>query len=762
MYPNNVHRSWFKPTRWFCAGLAAFAGLQLAAPRLSLAEGTAAKTPPGVVIDHSPAASKIYIGSPSIAVLPNGDYLASHDLFGPKSNEKDTGLTRVFRSTDKGETWTHLADVENAFWSTLFVHDGNAYLIGPTKSFGNMVIHRSTDGGKTWTDPTDKNNGLLLEGQYHCAPVPVVVHNGRIWRAVEDAAGGTKWGVRFRAMMMSAPVNADLLNADSWTHSNILERDPQWLNGTFNAWLEGNAVITPEGKMVDILRVDGPEDDEYAAIIQISDDGKTATFDPASGFVHFPGGATKFTIRFDPQTKLYWSLANYVPPDVMEQVKSKGPDSKSGKISLNKIRNTLALISSPDLKTWTVRSIICQHPDFEKHGFQYVDWLFDGNDIIAASRTAYDDNADGANSFHNANYLTFHRIENFRDLKMPPTASTTSKAGSTMNQGRAATSSPSVIHSEFIFEKAPFMQCHASTIAETPDHTLVAAWFGGTRERNPDVSIWLAQLTNGHWSAPVEVASGIQREVNSNGGELRFPCWNPVLYQPRNGPLMLFYKVGPDPKHWWGLLTSSDDGGQTWNIPRRLPDGILGPIKNKPVELSNGSLLCPTSTENDHWQVSFEITPDLGQTWRHIGPVVGEHWDAIQPSVLQLADGNLLALCRSQQGRITETRSLDNGNTWSHLTATELPNPNSGIDAVTLSDGRQLLVYNHTEQGRSPLNVAVSNDGVAWHPVLVLENEPGEYSYPAVIQSADGRVHITYTWRREKIRHVVLDPIALN
>lgn len=370
--------------------------------RASAAE---AGQPPGVVIDHSPAASGIYIGSPSLAVLGNGDYLASHDQFGPKSTENTSGVTVIFRSGDKGRTWEHLTDIHGAYWSTLFEHKASVYLIGLEKQHGNAVIRRSSDGGRTWTTPRVKGSGVLPEGQYHCAPVPVCVHGGRIWRAIEEAGGGKKWGERYRAMMMSAPVDADLLDAGSWTFSNYLARDPQWLDGKFNAWLEGNALATPDGHVVDVLRVDAKESTERAAIVHISDDGKTASFDPAAGFVEFPGGAKKFTIRADPRGGIYWSLSSAIPVPVP----GKSPAS---------VRNTLVLISSPDLVHWTTRCILLHHPEVVKHGFQYVDWQFDGEDLIAACRTAYDDGAGGANSAHNANFLTFHRFAKFRELTL--------------------------------------------------------------------------------------------------------------------------------------------------------------------------------------------------------------------------------------------------------------------------------------------------------------------------------------------------------
>jgi predicted neuraminidase len=311
---------------------------------------------------------------------------------------------------------------------------------------------------------------------------------------------------------------------------------------------------------------------------------------------------------------------------------------------------------------------------------------------------------------------------------------------------------PSIVGREFIFEKAPFPQCHASTLAETKSG-LVAAWFGGTREQHADVGIWVARNESGAWSAPVQVADGKQ------SGARREPCWNPVLFQPKDGPLMLFYKVGPNPSAWWGMLRTSGDGGKTWSDARRLPDGVLGPIKNKPVQLASGDILCPSSTENDGWRVHFERSSDGGNTW-HAGSALndGREISAIQPSILIHKGGKLQALGRTRQGKLFEIWSDDSGRTWSKMVLIGLPNPNSGIDAVTLADGRQLLVYNHTARGRSPLNIAVSADGKVWKAAAVLESDPGEYSYPAVIQTADGLVHVTYTWKRQRIKHVVLDP----
>jgi predicted neuraminidase len=319
-----------------------------------------------------------------------------------------------------------------------------------------------------------------------------------------------------------------------------------------------------------------------------------------------------------------------------------------------------------------------------------------------------------------------------------------------------------VTQTEFVFESAPFASAHASTIVDTRDG-LVAAWFGGTREGAADVGIWLSRRVAGSWTRPIEVATGIQPD----GG--RHPCWNPVLFEQRDKTLMLFYKVGPNPRSWWGMLRTSRDGGRTWTDARRLPDGILGPIKNKPVQLADGTLLAPSSTESPEspsaWRVHFERTGDAGVTWTAAAPSAsadGSAIDAIQPSILVHPRGRLQAVGRTRSQRVFETWSDDGGRSWTPIALTMLPNPNSGIDAVTLSDGRHLIVYNHTTKGRSPLNVAVSRDGKRWDAALSLEREPGEYSYPAIIQSSDGRVHITYTWKRQRIKHVAIDPARLK
>ena len=338
---------------------------------------------------------------------------------------------------------------------------------------------------------------------------------------------------------------------------------------------------------------------------------------------------------------------------------------------------------------------------------------------------------------------------------------------------------PAALHSaSYVFppDDRPTPSCHAATLVELPNGDLGAAWFGGTSEPDIDNVIWFARRTDGVWKRPVQVADGTEGEDRDHR------TGNPVLFQSADGPLMLFYKVvNPEvgrASSWWGMLTTSSNNGDSWTQPRRLGTSeklgrgnpnLIGPVKNKPIAFDDGTILCPSSTEHDGWRLHFELTRDSGKTWEVIGPIPSpDGFSAIQPSVLIHKRGRMQVLCRSREGVITQSWSEDGGATWSPIAPTHLPNPNAGTDAVTLSDGRHLLVYNHTVRGgafpagRSMLNIALSDDGRSWHPTVTLERAPGEYSYPAVIQTRDGLVHIVYTWKRQSIRHVVLDPARLK
>jgi len=353
---------------------------------------------PGTVVVHSSKSSGIYRGTPSLVKLPTGHIVASNDVFG-------TGVpnrTDIFISKDNGNTWDIVSRLNGAVWSGLFYHNNKLYLLGANTSGGaNLVIRGSEDAGRTWSEPT-----IIVPGACHGSSTPVLFANGRIYKAYEfhDKDLNNKWMSGNKAYVVSASQDADLLNPSSWAQSEMLEK-PAWVDGT--GWLEANAVLGPDGKVKCITRL-ASMDGIYAGYYSLSADG---TIEPESAKrIQFWGGASKFNIKYDPSTQKYWSLTNYAPAQF-----------KEGKRSAGGIRNVLALTSSSDLESWQINAIVLAHDDVEKVGFQYVDWVFDGNDILFVSRTAYDDGLGGARSFHDANFMTFHRIENYK------TASTASK-----------------------------------------------------------------------------------------------------------------------------------------------------------------------------------------------------------------------------------------------------------------------------------------------------------------------------------------------
>jgi predicted neuraminidase len=308
---------------------------------------------------------------------------------------------------------------------------------------------------------------------------------------------------------------------------------------------------------------------------------------------------------------------------------------------------------------------------------------------------------------------------------------------------------------EFIADPMPTPSCHASTIVELKPGELMAAWFGGSAEGKPDVAIWGSRRQNGRWQTPVELV----REPN-------IATYNPVLFRSGDGVLWLYYKFGPSPREWTAGRRFSLDDGHTWSAPEHLPAGLYGPIRAKPLVLSGGTIVSGTSVESYRsWAAWIERSTDNGKTWTRHGPIESPaRGDApanathgiIQPVVVPI-DGNHLRLyARSTEtiGHICAADSTDGGITWTKARVLDLPNPNSGIDAVRLKDGRFVMIYNHTTQGRTPLNLAVSSDGEHWTPFHALETDPGEYSYPAMIQGGDGSLHITYTWRRLRIKYV--------
>ena len=356
--------------------------------------------------------TQTYLGSPSIARTPDGALVATHDYFGPRSPhnmENEEHLTSVYRSEDEGRTWQNITHISGQYWSGLFVHEGATYTLGTSAQYGHVAIRRSEDGGYTWTYPTEEKSGLLFRGgvyhhppNYHCAPVPVLHAQGRIWRAVEDDAQQDHHR-DFLACVISAPEGVDLLDAGAWTMANKLKLDhgalPQYADNA--SWLEGNMVESPDGALWNILRFNSSRDGlNKAAWVRVSEDGSELSFDPVTGIRPFPGGASKFTIRRDPRAGAYWTLVN----DMEE-----GPPRIA--------RNRLSLFRSPDLETWSkCRTLLWDNLESDPEesaqttGFQYVDWQFDGDDILYLVRTAYD----GAHNFHDANRITFSRVADFR------------------------------------------------------------------------------------------------------------------------------------------------------------------------------------------------------------------------------------------------------------------------------------------------------------------------------------------------------------
>ena len=303
---------------------------------------------------------------------------------------------------------------------------------------------------------------------------------------------------------------------------------------------------------------------------------------------------------------------------------------------------------------------------------------------------------------------------------------------------------------DFIFAPGLFPASHTSTLVET-SNGLFAAWVSGPAARHPEAAIYTARFDGTRWSTPVKSLSGEVRGTN------QFQTWNPVLFQPANGPLLFFFKIGPNPEGWWGMVTTSTNQGETWSTPSRLPPGHVGPVRNKPIELSDGSLLCGASTENDGWKVHLERLSPSGH-WQKIGPLPGlPSLSAIQPTFLAHSARRLQILCRTKEGRLAESWSTNAGASWTPLRLTDIPNPNSAVDAVRLTNGEFILAYNHSPTNRGELNLALSKDGLKWTPLMVVEKGEGEFSYPAIIQTRSGEVHLTYSWNRKGIKHAIIN-----
>ncbi|HEX8040891.1 MAG TPA: sialidase family protein [Chryseosolibacter sp.] len=308
---------------------------------------------------------------------------------------------------------------------------------------------------------------------------------------------------------------------------------------------------------------------------------------------------------------------------------------------------------------------------------------------------------------------------------------------------------------DFIFgDDRPFAQCHASTLLRAEDGKFLVAWFGGTHEKHDDVGIWLSKGEPGHWSAPVEIAK-IREDAH----------WNPVLFKTPDGKIILFFKVGKEIDYWETWFKVSSDDGETWSEAKELVPGDRGgrgPVRSRPIVLSDGSWLAPASNElKGVWNAFVDRSEDGGRTWvpsrflqvnRDSVPGGG----VIQPTLWESPAGHVHMLLRSSAGVICRSDSEDYGRTWSPVYRTTLPNPNSGIDVTKVDDHTLVLVFNPDDKNwgsRSPVSLAVSrNNGKSWSPIVELDRgrEDEEFSYPSVVAFGD-TVAVTYTWKRQRI-----------
>lgn len=418
-------------------GLAVALAAVLAAPAPAWARPKLSDVP-GVVIDYEPSPNAFkrlfnqifkrgkFVGSPTLAVLPNGHYVAAHDLFrnGGGESPKGRGTTKVFRSTDRGRTWKKVSTVRGAEWSTLFTHGGKLYLFGKIAQGSPAVIRRSDDEGATWTEPNDATTGLLGPGGGG-TPNPPVIHDGRLW----IATGTRVW---------SAPVGADLLLANSWTQSRGPRSDPGYMSGDFTFWSEGQVVASPAAGVLVLPKI---RDRPNTALLRYPNPAGRPQFDPATDFVSLPGAEKKFGVRYDPVSGKFWALTNPVLPQHQKDANIPWSIWRFWRkpVTPALVRNTAAIYSSTDLRTWEFERVFLYSPDAAHVGFQYLNFLIEGNDLLVVARTAYNVGRWKTPRAHDSNLLTFHRVRDFRTRPAnpyppgaaPPASASSAPAGPT-------------------------------------------------------------------------------------------------------------------------------------------------------------------------------------------------------------------------------------------------------------------------------------------------------------------------------------------
>lgn len=387
---------------------------------------------PGTVISHEPSPNPIrhlfdqlfkrgkFIGSPTLTLLPNGHYVAAHDLFrnGGAESPAGRGTTKVFRSTDRGRTWRKTSQLSRAGWSTIFAHQGAVYLTGTTKQGGPGVIRRSRDEGRTWTNPTNAQNGLIAPSGGGTPNTPVV-HGGRLWVAHGRRA-------------LSAPVGADLLLASSWTRSGVQRPDPSYLGGRFTFWSEGQIVASPTQGVLILPKI---KDLPYTALLRFPNPARKPQFDPANDFARLPGAGKKFGVRYDPVSGRFWALTNPVLKRHQRQANRPWSIWRFWRkpVSPALIRNAAAIYSSADLRRWDFERVFLYSRDVDHVGFQYLNFSIEGNDLVVVSRTAFKVGFWNTPRAHDSNLMTFHRVRNFRTRPANPYP-----AGSGLNAGNGS------------------------------------------------------------------------------------------------------------------------------------------------------------------------------------------------------------------------------------------------------------------------------------------------------------------------------------
>ena len=309
---------------------------------------------------------------------------------------------------------------------------------------------------------------------------------------------------------------------------------------------------------------------------------------------------------------------------------------------------------------------------------------------------------------------------------------------------------------EFIYQNDPGRpQCHCASIIQLKNGDMLCAWYSGTEEGAPDVAVRYSRKPRGasSWAAPATLADTPNR-----------PEGNPVLWQDPTGKVWCFYctQMGDGWRSSQLRCIASTDNGRTWSKPVNMARDLGYLVRCHALVASNGNWILPAYDERD-WTGLMFISTNRGKTWamsQRISDGGGFEAGVIQPSVIERRDHALRALLRKgpKPALICESYSRDFGRTWTRPQPTRLPNPNASVDQVKLRNGHVALIFNNSGTERTPLTAALSTDeGATWKVMRNLETADGEYSYPSVMQSSDGLIHVVYTHRRTQIRHVVFN-----